>query len=59
MRILIISQYFWPENFRINELSEELNNLENCNITVLTGLQIMGQAQYMMNTEKIKKFFKL
>ena len=42
MRILIISQYFWPENFRINELSEELNNLENCNITVLTGLPTYG-----------------
>ena len=23
MRILIITQYFWPENFRINEVSED------------------------------------
>jgi len=36
LRILIISQYFWPENFRINELSEELKK-EGHNITVLTG----------------------
>ena len=26
MRILIVSQYFWPENFRINEISKYLSN---------------------------------
>ena len=36
MKILIISQYFWPENFRINELSEELSKLGH-QITILTG----------------------
>ena len=36
MKILIISQYFWPENFRINELSEELYKSGH-QITVLTG----------------------
>ena len=36
MKILIISQYFWPENFRVNELSEELIKLGH-DITVLTG----------------------
>lgn len=36
MEVLIISQYFWPENFRVNELSEELIKLGH-NITVLTG----------------------
>ena len=25
-RILVVSQYFWPENFRINELALELKN---------------------------------
>ena len=24
MRVLIVSQYFWPENFRINNLATEL-----------------------------------
>ena len=24
MRILIVSQYFWPENFRVNEIAEFL-----------------------------------
>ncbi len=37
MRILIITQYFFPENFRINDLAEELSN-QNHDITVLTGL---------------------
>ena len=36
MNILIISQYFWPENFRINDLAVELSNRGH-NITVLTG----------------------
>ena len=37
MNILIISQYFWPENFRINELSAALLKKGN-RVTVLTGL---------------------
>jgi glycosyltransferase involved in cell wall biosynthesis len=36
MHILIISQYFWPENFRINELSLALNK-KGHKVTVLTG----------------------
>ena len=36
MNILIVSQYYWPENFRINELSLELMRLGH-NVTVLTG----------------------
>ena len=37
MNILIISQYFWPENFRINQLSTALLKKGN-RVTVLTGL---------------------
>lgn len=37
MRILIVSQYFWPENFRINDLVCELAR-RGQDITVLTGL---------------------
>ncbi|VAW45708.1 Putative glycosyltransferase [hydrothermal vent metagenome] len=36
MRILVISQYFWPENFRINDLCSELV-LRGHEVTVLTG----------------------
>jgi glycosyltransferase involved in cell wall biosynthesis len=36
MRILIVSQYFWPEDFRINELTQSL--VENgAQVDVLTG----------------------
>ena len=37
MRILVISQYFWPENFRINNIVEELISRDH-EVTVLTGL---------------------
>ena len=36
MHILIVSQYFWPENFRVNDLAEELSRRGH-QVTVLTG----------------------
>lgn len=36
MRILVVSQYYYPEPFRINEICEELV-LRGHNVTVLTG----------------------
>ena len=35
MNILIVSQYFWPEDFRINELAKFLSI--NHKVYVLTG----------------------
>jgi glycosyltransferase involved in cell wall biosynthesis len=37
MRLLILSQYFWPENFRINDLAAGLI-ARGHEVTVLTGL---------------------
>ena len=37
MKILIVSQYFWPENFRINDLTQELVKRGH-SVTVLTGI---------------------
>lgn len=37
MRILVISQYYYPEQFRINDICEELVN-KGHKVTVLTGL---------------------
>lgn len=37
MRLLIVSQYFWPENFRINDLVAELVRRGHA-VTVLTGI---------------------
>lgn len=36
MRILVVSQYFWPENFRINDLVQEWVQRGHV-VTVLTG----------------------
>jgi colanic acid biosynthesis glycosyl transferase WcaI len=36
MHILIVTQYFWPENFRVNDLAEELSRRGH-EVTVLTG----------------------
>ncbi len=36
MRLLVLSQYFWPESFRINEVAQSLRD-EGCEVTVLTG----------------------
>ncbi len=37
MRILVVSQYFWPENFRVNDLVQEFVKRGH-EITVLTGI---------------------
>lgn len=37
MRILIVSQYFWPEEFRVNDLASELSARGHA-VTVLTGI---------------------
>jgi glycosyltransferase involved in cell wall biosynthesis len=36
LRILVVSQYFWPENFRINEIVKFLKE-KNYEVDVLTG----------------------
>jgi len=37
MKLLVVSQYFWPENFRINDLAREFKRRGH-DVTVLTGL---------------------
>lgn len=36
MKILVLSQYFWPETFRITEVVQSLRDT-GCDVTVLTG----------------------
>jgi glycosyltransferase involved in cell wall biosynthesis len=36
MKILVLSQYFWPETFRITEVVQSLRDAD-CEVTVLTG----------------------
>lgn len=44
MKILIVTQYFWPENFRINDLALSLQERGH-EITVLTGLPNYPQGK--------------
>lgn len=36
MKVLIVSQYFWPESFRINEIAGSLREA-GCEVMILTG----------------------
>lgn len=45
MRILIVSQYFWPENFRVNDLALALNQRGH-KVTVLTGIPNYPEGAY-------------
>lgn len=45
MRILVVSQYFHPENFRINDLALGLKDLGH-DVTVLTGIPNYPQGKF-------------
>ncbi|MFL0162079.1 glycosyltransferase family 4 protein [Aquirufa salirivi] len=45
MKILVISQYFWPENFRINDVCLGLKERGH-DVTVLTGKPNYPQGKY-------------
>ncbi len=45
MKILIISQYFWPENFKINDLALGLKERGN-EVTILTGKPNYPEGKY-------------
>jgi colanic acid biosynthesis glycosyl transferase WcaI len=45
MRILIITQYFWPENFRINDLARGLVE-KGHEVVVLTGIPNYPQGDF-------------
>jgi len=45
MKILILSQYFWPESFRINDVATELRR-KGHQVTVLTGIPNYPQGRF-------------
>jgi len=47
VNILIISHYFWPENFKINELADYLSNKNK--VTVLTGFPSYPKKELFKN----------
>ena len=56
MKILIVSQYFWPENFRVNELAEGLIKLGH-KVTILTGYPNYPKGDIYLDFKKNKKKF--
>lgn len=44
MKILVVSQYFWPENFRVNDLCVELQKRGH-QVTVMTGVPNYPEGQ--------------
>ena len=57
MKILIVSQYFWPENFRINDLAKHFVKLGN-KVEVLTGKPNYPTGNLFDKYKKISKKFK-
>ena len=53
MKILVISQYFWPENFRINDLSKFLSKKND--LTILTSKPSYPSLLFKQ-TKNIKKY---
>jgi glycosyltransferase involved in cell wall biosynthesis len=58
MRILVVSQYYWPETFRITEVVQALRD-EGCEVLVLTGqpnypegVPFKGYSWWSMRTEQ-------
>jgi len=45
MKILVLTQYFWPENFRINDLAAGLIGKGN-EVTVVTGIPNYPEGKY-------------
>jgi len=54
LKILIVTQYFYPENFRINDLALELSK-RNHNITVLTAIPNYPSGKFFDGYGYIKK----
>ena len=55
MKILILSQYFWPENFKINNLSEYLSRRHN--VEILTSIPNYPHGYIFKNFVKNPKKF--
>ncbi len=54
MNVLIVTQYFWPENFRINDLAVGLKE-KGHNVTVLTGIPNYPEGRFYPGYGLFKK----
>lgn len=58
MKILVISQYFYPENLRINDICFSLNDMGH-DITVLTGKPNYPKGKFYKNYNFFSRSFEL
>jgi len=58
MRILIVSQHFWPENFRINSIAFSLCNLGH-KVDVLTGKPNYPKGEYYEGYSLFSKSYEI
>ena len=60
MRILVITQYFWPETFRVNEIVQYLRS-KNLVVDILTGTPNYPDGklftEYKFNKEKFNSYY--
>ena len=54
MRILVVSQYFWPEDFRINEFVKDFKK-KGHEIVVLTGIPNYPEGKIFSDYKKINQ----
>ena len=57
MKILIVSQYFWPENFRINEIVQFFRS-KGHTIDVLTGYPNYPEGEIFEDYKKKPDYYK-
>lgn len=57
MRVLIVSQYFWPETFRINDVALGLRERGH-EVTVLTGMPNYPQGRFYKGYGPLRRYQK-
>ena len=56
MKILVVSQYFWPEYFRVNDLVEEFKN-KDLDVEILTSNPNYPEGKVFTEFKQNKKKF--
>ena len=60
MKILIVTQYFWPEEFRVNDIVKHFSK-KGYEIDVITGIpnypDVKVYNEFIENKKKYKNFF--
>lgn len=57
MKILVVTQYFWPENFKINDIVTDLS-LRGHQVTVLTGIPNYPEGEVYRDFKEAPHNFK-